>query len=204
MVRGEGQVKLKTIYIERSSGQGRDGDWVEKLDLDGVERIVVGTGPGSFAGIRSAIAFAQGYALGRSCEVLGLPSPCAVAARFFEREKTCGRLAVVGDARCGKLWIAVFDGFGWEKDVFQVDRDDIVATIDSLPGGPCRIVTVDEQRIGGFLGEVFGGRLVDGRLPQYAGGQTPDAEGLRMFAERNPSAPRPEPLPIYLNPAVRG
>ena len=195
---------MKTIYIERSSGRGRDGDWVEKLDLDGVERIVVGTGPGSFAGIRSAIAFAQGYALGRPCEVLGLPSPCAVAARFFEREKTCGRLVVVGDARCGKLWIAVFDGFSLERDVFQVDRDDIAAAIDSLPGGPCRVVTVDEQRIGGFLGDVFGGRLVDGQLTQYAGGQTPDAEGLRMFAERNPSVLKPEPLPIYLNPAVRG
>lgn len=72
---------MKTLYLERSTGSSRDGRWVETLDLDGVERIVVGTGPGSFAGIRAALAFAQGFALGRSCEVVGLPSPCAIAAQ---------------------------------------------------------------------------------------------------------------------------
>ena len=56
---------MKTLYIERSTGASRDGNWVNDLDLDEVERIVVGTGPGSFAGIRSALAFAQGYALGK-------------------------------------------------------------------------------------------------------------------------------------------
>ena len=187
---------MKTVYIERSSGHGRDGDWVERLDLEGVGRIVVGTGPGSFAGIRSAIAFAQGYALGRDCEVLGLPSPCAVAARFFAGEGAIpGRLAVVGDARCGKLWIAVFDGFRLEGDVCQVDCGDIAAAVDGLAGEPCRVVTTDEQRIGGMLKDAFGER--------YLGGLVPDAEGLRMFAEANPSILKPEPLPIYLNPAVR-
>ena len=242
---------MKTIYIERSSGQGRDGDWVEKLDLEGVDRIVVGTGPGSFAGIRSAIAFAQGYALGRNCEVLGLPSPCAVAAKVFTALGTVPipptgsvptnptgtvpipstgsvptRLAVVGDARCGKLWIAVFDGFRLENDVFQVDRDKIVDTIDGLEGEPCLVVTADEQRIGSFLSEAFADRRIGGQTPrddaggqspaeggqapgiggqtpQYIGGQTPDAEGLRIFAEANPAILQPEPLPIYLNPAVR-
>ena len=192
------------LYIERSAGQGRDGNWVERLDLDGVERIVVGTGPGSFAGIRSAIAFAQGFALGRRCEVLGLPSPCAVAAKVFASMGTVPmqsegtvpmRLAVVGDARCGKIWIALFNGFALEKDVFQVDKGEIRDVFNGLPGGPCRIVTTDESRIGTLLKDTFGDR--------YIGGQTPDAEGLRMFAEANPSILRPEPLPIYLNPAVR-
>ena len=73
---------MKTVFIERSVGEGRGGDWSESLDLDGVDRIVVGTGPGSFAGIRSALAFAQGFALGSKCEVMGLPSPCAVAAQL--------------------------------------------------------------------------------------------------------------------------
>ena len=195
---------MKTIYIERSAGQGRDGDWVERLDLDGVGRIVVGTGPGSFAGIRSAIAFAQGFALGRRCEVLGLPSPCAVAAKVFASMGTVPmRLAVVGDARCGKIWIALFNGFSLEKDVFQVDKGEIGDVINGLPGEPYRIVTTDESRIGSFLAETFGGQIAGGQTPWYLGGQTPDAEGLRIFAEANPSILKPEPLPIYLNPAVR-
>lgn len=187
---------MKTIYIERSSGQTRDGKWVESLDLDGVERIVVGTGPGSFAGLRSAIAFARGFALGRRCEVLGLPSPCAVAAQVLSRGGGVpSRVAVAGDARCGKIWIALFDGFSLERDVFQIDACDLAAEFSTPEGSGYGIVTPDEQRIGSLLGEAFGER--------YLGGQIPTAEGLRLFAEANPSSLRPEPLPIYLNPAVR-
>ena len=174
---------MKTLYIERSTGECRDGKWVETLDLEGVERIVVGTGPGSFAGIRSALAFAQGYALATHCEVLGLPSACALADE--------GRLAVVGDARQGKFWIALFEGMNLEKDVFQVNQDELSGAIP----GDCRVVTPDAKRIDGFLRGLFGER--------YLGGRTPTGEGLRRFAEANPSVLKPEPLPIYLNPAVR-
>ena len=119
--RGAGKSEMKTLYIERSTGECRDGKWVEELDLEGVGRIVVGTGPGSFAGIRSALAFAQGYALGTKCEVLGLPSACALAGE--------GRLAVVGDARQGKIWIALFNGFNLERDVFQVNESELKGAI---------------------------------------------------------------------------
>lgn len=174
---------MKTLYLERSTGECRDGKWVETLDLEGVERIVVGTGPGSFAGIRSALAFAQGYALGKKCEVLGLPSACALAGE--------GRLAVVGDARQGKTWIALFDGYRLEKDVFQVNQEELRESVPAT----YKVVTPDAKRLDGFLREMFGER--------YLGGRGPTSEGLRRFAEANPSVLKSEPLPIYLNPAVR-
>ena len=175
---------MKTLYIERSTGEVRSGEWVEKLDLADVSRIVVGTGPGSFAGIRSALAFAQGFALGRPCEVLGLPSACALA-------EPGTKLAVVGDARQGKIWIALLDGFALLRDVFQVDAADLK---EAVPDG-FSVVSPDARRLDAVLAEAFGARYLGGRLP------TP--EGLRRFAEANPSALKPEPLPIYLNPAVR-
>ena len=174
---------MKTLYLERSTGSCRDGKWVNELDLDGVGRIVVGTGPGSFAGIRSALAFAQGYALGKACEVLGLPSACALAGD--------GKVAVVGDARQGKAWIALFDGFRMEREVFQVDQSELGKSVPA----DCKVTTPDAARIETLLRETFGDR--------YLGGRVPTAEGLRRFAEQNPSALKPEPLPIYLNPAVR-
>ena len=174
---------MKTLYLERSTGECRDGKWVEELDLEGVGRIVVGTGPGSFAGIRSALAFAQGYALGADCEVLGLPSACALAGE--------GRLAVVGDARQGKIWIALFDGFNLERDVFQINEAELKAAIPA----ECKVVTPDAKRIKKLLKATFGDR--------YLGGRVPTGEGLRRFAEANPAILKPEPLPIYLNPAVR-
>ena len=175
---------MRVLYIERSVADGRRGDWTEELDLSDVGRMVVGTGPGSFAGVRAAIAFAQGYALGKpSCEVFGLPSPCALAGD--------GRVAVVGDARRGLFWIALFDGFEQKGDVFLSGEESLAA---SVPEG-YRVVTTDEARIGENLRGVFGSR--------YAGGGVPTEDGLRRFAEANPAALRPEPLPIYLTPAVR-
>ena len=174
---------MKTLYIERSTGECRDGGWIEGLDLEGVGRIVVGTGPGSFAGIRSALAFAQGYALATHCEVLGLPSACALAGE--------GRVAVVGDARQGKAWVALFDGYRLEKDVFQVGQAELKGVVPV----ECKVVTPDAKRIDGLLKEVFGER--------YLGGETPTNEGLKRFAEACPSILKSEPLPIYLNPAVR-
>ena len=174
---------MKALYLERSTGECRDGKWVDTLDLEGVERIVVGTGPGSFAGIRSALAFAQGYALGKKCEVLGLPSACALAGE--------GRLAVVGDARQGKTWIALFDGYRLEKDVFQVNQEELRESVPAT----YKVVTPDAKRLDGFLREMFGER--------YLGGRVPTSEGLRRFAEANPSVLKSEPLPIYLFPAVR-
>lgn len=181
---------MKTLAIERSTGECRNGDWVEQLDLAGVERILVGTGPGSFAGIRSALAFAQGFALGQKCEVLGLPSPCAIAADLF---LTSGvrHLAVVGDARRGKIWIALFDGFRLERDVFQVEASGLSAAV---PDG-YEVVTPDDRRIDALLKETFADR--------YLGGRQPTSAGLLAFAEACPGICCSEPLPIYLNPAVR-
>ena len=181
---------MKTVFIERSVGEGRGGDWSESLDLDGVDRIVVGTGPGSFAGIRSALAFAQGFALGSKCEVMGLPSPCAVAAQLYSGG-TVFPLAVVGDARRGKFWVALFDGFRLACAVFQVDGEHLPLRVPLS----AKVVTPDDVRIGDRLAETFGER--------YIGGARPTADGLRAFAEACPSALVAEPLPIYLNPAVR-
>lgn len=187
---------MNTLCIERSSGGGKSGEWVSELDLSRrPDRIIVGTGPGSFAGVRSALAFAQGYAIGSGCEVLGLPSACALA--LPDRPT-----AVVGDARRGKAWIALFDGLKPLGDVFLADAGDVAGAVRDgfgrmLGRVPDNFVATspDDARIGGLMREAFGDR--------YDGGRTPVSEGLLAFAEACPSALRSEPLPVYLTPAVR-
>ena len=166
----------------------RSGDWTVRLGkfLDGrrPDRMLVGTGPGSFAGIRAALAFAQGYAIGSGCEVCGLPSPCALA-------DDGGPVAVVGDARRGMFWIALFEGRKMVCDVFQTDADSLG---NRVPRG-ARIVSPDDRRIGEKLKELFG--------DAYAGEALPTADGLARYMMADPAALKSEPLPIYLNPAVR-
>ena len=59
-----------------------------------VERIVVGLGPGSYAGVRIAVAAAMGLQSVWGCELVGIPSVAALA--------TCAKsYRVLGDARRG-------------------------------------------------------------------------------------------------------
>ena len=68
------------------------------LAVQDVDTILVGQGPGSFAGIRSALAFAQGLALPAGKRVVGLPSTLALT-------RDGARTAVVGDARRDRFWV---------------------------------------------------------------------------------------------------
>ncbi len=167
----------------------RSGDWVRRVEefLGGVrpDRIVAGTGPGSFAGIRAALAFAQGWALGSECKVFGLPSACAFALPD-------GPSAVVGDARRGSYWVALFDGPKLALPVFLADAETLPKRVPlSAP-----VFSPDAKRIGSFLEETFGERW---RKEPSA----PLASGLAKAYLANPDLLVKEPLPIYLNPAVR-
>jgi tRNA threonylcarbamoyladenosine biosynthesis protein TsaB len=63
------------------------------------DRIVVGTGPGSYAGTRIAIAAAIGLRAATGAELVGLPSVCAIPT---EQEEYC----VIGDARRQSFYFA--------------------------------------------------------------------------------------------------
>ena len=164
-----------------------------KLAFRDLDRIVIGTGPGSFAGIRGALAFAQGLALGMRAKrpetvsdpiVYGIPSAAALA-------QDDGLTAVVGDARRGFFWVAVYEGARTVTDLHLV-------TLGSLPSAvppDAAVVTPDGARIGGLLAGTFGAR--------FAGSRSPSAERLAHLAIGHPGILTPEPLPIYLSPAVR-
>src|SRR5688572_14539151 len=55
------------------------------LRRDEIECIAVGTGPGSYAGIRIAIAIAQGWQLARGIKLLGISSADSLAEQVAER-----------------------------------------------------------------------------------------------------------------------
>jgi tRNA threonylcarbamoyl adenosine modification protein YeaZ len=71
--------------------------------LTRAERIVVGLGPGSYAGVRIAIATAIGLQVAHGAELCGLPSICGLPV---EVEK----YAAVGDARRHSFYFAEIEG----------------------------------------------------------------------------------------------
>ncbi len=63
--------------------------------------IVVGTGPGSYSGIRVGISAALGISLAHGIPMVGLASLCALGEAY-----ALERYALVGDARRGSWWYA--------------------------------------------------------------------------------------------------
>ncbi|MGN0846911.1 MAG: tRNA (adenosine(37)-N6)-threonylcarbamoyltransferase complex dimerization subunit type 1 TsaB, partial [Kiritimatiellia bacterium] len=157
------------------------------LAVTDLDQVLVGQGPGSFAGIRAALAFAQGLALGnraKATTVVGLPSPYALT-------RVGARTAVIGDARRDRFWVVLYEGVKCVKDFTLVSKAELAGAVPEHYA----VVTPDGARIEPLLQAVF--------AHHYKGSLVPLAQRLAEVALANPELPRPEPLPLYLQPAVR-
>jgi tRNA threonylcarbamoyl adenosine modification protein YeaZ len=78
----------------------------ELMDGRAADRILVGVGPGSFTGIRVAIAAAHGLAIGWGAELAGMSSLALLAASA----ETDGEIAAAVLGGHGELFVQQFDG----------------------------------------------------------------------------------------------
>ena len=78
------------------------------LEREQIERLVIGLGPGSYTGIRAAIALAQGWSLGREVALQGVSSAECLAAQA-QADGLRGRVNVVIDAQRGEFYLAGYD-----------------------------------------------------------------------------------------------
>ncbi len=86
------------------SERGHSSDLFTSLDravrnVGHFARIAVGLGPGSYSGVRIAIAAAMGLQFGRDAELVGLPSVLAI-------DTEAASYRVIGDARRGRFYFA--------------------------------------------------------------------------------------------------
>jgi tRNA threonylcarbamoyl adenosine modification protein YeaZ len=79
-----------------------------KLEREQIEYIVVGLGPGSYTGIRSAISVAQGWQLARPIKLLGISSVEGIAAQA-QADGVTGRVNVIVDAQREEFYIAGYE-----------------------------------------------------------------------------------------------
>lgn len=144
-----------------------------ELTARDVDKIAVCTGPGSFTGLRVALAFAKGFALPRKLPVVGLPSLAIWAAQHDPegRKKTVS----IADVRRGELcWHAVFEGALIRPPMTQKAEVARAAIARLSPD----IVLEDE--------------IVDGRVLAWLGAElSPDDYPAQPLYARGPDAKLP-------------
>ena len=129
------------------------GDRIRTLDA-----IVVGLGPGSYAGVRIAIASAIGLKAASGAKLVGLPSICAM-------ESSPNEYCVIGDARRESFFFArvvanqITEGIDLcaetelRRRLETISRDVPVFTSEKLPAFPQAILAYPSAlRLGKLVG----------------------------------------------------
>ena len=153
-----------------------------RLEPAEVERLAVGAGPGSLAGIRSTMALAIGWSVARGIPAIGLSSLQGIAslARFEGRR---GRLLCLVRSR------------SWHGALYRVDPDGLRELSPPAPVPPERMATLDRE-----CDAVIGPLLPEDPLPVPAEAIAPTAGALGWLAD--PGGPdRSLPLePLIVDP----
>jgi tRNA threonylcarbamoyladenosine biosynthesis protein TsaB len=139
-----------------------DSDWA------GVDRIAVGTGPGTFTGIRIGVASARALASARDTPIVGVPTLQALALGAVDaaRERDRGPLAVL-DARRREVFVA-----GWS--VAQAGDPDAPARRPARVLAPEELARrLDEGEGTGWLA-VGDGAVASRSLLERAGALVPE------------------------------
>jgi len=102
-----GEVTETGVGATRALGMIEDALRQAGLEREQVHCLVLGLGPGSYTGVRAAIALAQGWQLASGVRLLGLGSAEAIAAQA-QADGVESRVSVVIDAQREEFYAAGF------------------------------------------------------------------------------------------------
>jgi tRNA threonylcarbamoyl adenosine modification protein YeaZ len=107
-----------SVVYRESAGEGDHFERLPELVRDvcleagvspaTVGQIRIGTGPGSFTGLRIGMSFAKGLAVAHRIPLVGISSFLAAAHSISRRGEVDGALAVISDARRDEVFMATY------------------------------------------------------------------------------------------------
>ena len=136
------------------------------VERDQIECIALGRGPGSYTGVRSAIALAQGWQLALGVKLLAISS-AEVLAATAQTAGVTGRVAVVIDALRGEFYSASYAVAvaGWREtaplrllkreavEALAAGGELLVSPDAKCPFGGTRLLVPSAAELGRLAGE---------------------------------------------------
>jgi tRNA threonylcarbamoyl adenosine modification protein YeaZ len=116
-----------------------------QIEREQIDCVAVGIGPGSYTGIRAAIALAQGWQLGREVKILGISSAECIAAQA-QADGLSGDAAVVIDAQRNEFYLAKYAITASERREIEPLRLASRAEIQTCQEQSCVIIGPEVKR----------------------------------------------------------
>jgi tRNA threonylcarbamoyladenosine biosynthesis protein TsaB len=178
-----GQAEALVPMIETVLGEAR-------LAIGALDLIAVTVGPGSFTGLRIALAAAHGLALAAGLPALGITSFAAVAAQLSPAARAGRTLVVALDSKRAELYLQAFGADALPHGEAALVAPAAIAAW--LPPGPLIVAGDGAARLAAALG--------DRRIALAPGPGVADAADVaRLAAAAWRPGFRPErPRPLYL------
>jgi tRNA threonylcarbamoyl adenosine modification protein YeaZ len=150
-----------------------------KVRPEDIHSIILGLGPGSYTGVRSAIAIAQGWQLGRGVKTFGLSSIDCLGA-VAQGSGLRGEISFIVDAQRGDVYV--------ETHRITEDERAVISELKIIPRGA---LPKDAKIAGPEASKIIPG-AVD---------LNPSASALASLIHMTSDQPAEELTPIYLREA---
>ena len=158
---------IRQVFFDTPRGRGGAlFSALEKIvsETADIKRVIVGVGPGSYNGIRSAIAVAWGIATARDIPLIGISSLLGLGE---------GSYCAVGDARRGQYYFARVSGGKFVAEPELLEKSQLVTAVHQTRDLPILAPAPIEFLQGVIL-------------------RTPSAANLaRLAADWEPNCPQP-------------
>jgi tRNA threonylcarbamoyl adenosine modification protein YeaZ len=180
----------------RSIGLVKEALAEAKCGREEIGALAVGLGPGSYTGIRGAIALAQGWELGRGVPALGVSSVECLAAQAQAAGRR-GAVCIVVDAQRNEFYLARYelDEAGWRQAealrlAAKTEIESLAASGQALLGPEIR--QWFDRATDLYAGAVMVGRLACGRR-DFVSAEKLEPIYLRETAFKKAPPPRVNP-----------
>jgi len=172
-----------------------DEEGLRSADIDA---YAVGRGPGNYTGLRVALSAARALALPGGKPVYAWSSGEALAWQTAHEEQA-SHVAVVGDARRGRLWLAVF-ALG-NADFRALTAWTLVApeAVAAYLPERCLVVSPEWARVQTALEPLAGPSVACVKENRYPTARVLGLLAMERIRRQMPSDPL---APLYLHPAV--